>query len=130
MFLRHFFQKKMQEGDFLLLLFSPFANKNDVPTMFCKKFPTFNKWCRIARAGAPEFKKPHIPVNKANGGQTEKIICEVSMIFTYWNAIKKFYAGGVKVMRAVPEKHIINFLPYFYLFSNHDLINTFYIMCK
>ena len=34
MFLRHFFQKKMRKGDFLFLFFLPFANKNDVPTMF------------------------------------------------------------------------------------------------
>ena len=38
MFLRHFFQKKMPEGDFLFLFFFTFSNKNDVPTMFRKNF--------------------------------------------------------------------------------------------
>ena len=36
MFLRHFFQKKMWEGDLLFLFFLPCLNKNDVPTMFRK----------------------------------------------------------------------------------------------
>ena len=35
MFLRHFFQKKMREGDFL---FFTFCEKNDVLTMFRENF--------------------------------------------------------------------------------------------
>ena len=79
--------------------------------MFHEKFPTFNKWCQIQRAGAPEFYKPHVLVNNANGGQIELIIRDVNDFFTFisWNAIKIFDAGGLEVKWAVPEKHIINF---------------------
>ena len=63
--------------------------------MFREKFPTFNKWCQTPRAGAPEFYKPHVLVNNANGGQIELIICDVNDFFTFisWNAIKIFDAG-------------------------------------
>ena len=33
MFLRHFFQEKMQEGNFIFIFLLPFANRNDVPTI-------------------------------------------------------------------------------------------------
>ena len=37
-------------------------------------------------------------------------MCRRFFTFISWNAIKIFDAGGLKVTRAVPEKHIINFL--------------------
>ena len=57
MFLRHFFQKKMREGEFLFLFFLPFAHKNDVPTMFRKNF-------QLLISGAESLQRVH--QNSAN----------------------------------------------------------------
>ena len=38
MFLSHFFQKRCGRVTFYFYFFLPFANKNDVPTMFRKNF--------------------------------------------------------------------------------------------
>ena len=41
------------------------------------------------------------------------------------NAIKIFDAGGLKVTRAVPEKHIINFFwPYFHEMKKQYLLQV------
>ena len=56
MFLRHFFQKKMQEDDFLFLFFLPVSNKNNVPTRFRKNFRLLISGAAVA----PEFNQPYL----------------------------------------------------------------------
>ena len=63
--------------------------------------------------------QPSVLVNKANDGQIELIIHDVSTIFSTfisWYAIK-FLMWGLKLTRAVPEKHKINFFGLMYLTS-------------
>ena len=94
MFLRHFFQKKMREGDFFFYFFLSFVNKNDVPMMFRKKFRLLisgaNHESRCTRI--QPTKQPYVPVSKANGGQTELIIHDVLTIchINYLECNKKF----------------------------------------
>ena len=54
------------------------------------------------RAGAPEFSQPtnqpYVLVNKANGGQIDQIICNVSTVFhIYKLECNKNFEAGVKI---------------------------------
>ena len=48
---------------------------------------------------------------KTNGGQIKLAIHDKSGCFTFitWNTINIFGAGGLKVTKPVPEKHVNNF---------------------
>ena len=48
---------------FIFIFILSSANKNDVPTMLHENF-RLHKWCRIARARAPEF---NLPTHKIKG---------------------------------------------------------------
>ena len=78
MFLRHFFSEKDAGGQLFILIFLPFVNRNDVPTMF-RKIPTLSGAESRERVHRNSTNQPSI--NKANGGQIELIIHYVPTIF-------------------------------------------------